>query len=80
VSSPVTNINLPNAAFIEAVQAAFAQMYHASHDAPPIELGDDFFDHEEIRKGYDELVVSFIPAYSTFLLFRCLIWKYRSHC
>jgi lipoate-protein ligase A len=58
VSSPVTNINLSNVTFIAAVQAAFAKMYHALHDTPPVEVGDDLFGHEEIRKGYDELVVS----------------------
>jgi hypothetical protein len=54
----VTNINLSNVTFIAAVQAAFAKTYHALHDTPPVEVGDDLFGHEEIRKGHDELVVS----------------------
>jgi lipoate-protein ligase A len=59
VSSPVTNIGLPNETFIGAVQKAFANMYHADDVAPAVEVGQELLEHEEIKKGYNELLVSF---------------------
>jgi lipoate-protein ligase A len=59
VSSPVTNIGLGNKTFIGAVQKAFADMYHASDVPLSTEVGEELREHEEIQKGYTELLVSF---------------------
>lgn len=61
VSSPVGNILLSNEDFIGAVQAEFAQQYEQESLAT-VEVGSDWLDHETVRKGYDELHVSFGAA------------------
>jgi lipoate---protein ligase len=56
VSSPVGNISLGNDSFIAAVQDRFGSMYGRS--ATIHEVGDDWLEHEPVRKGYEELKVS----------------------
>jgi lipoate-protein ligase A len=58
VNSPVTNIGLANETFIEAVQKAFAEMYHANDVELAVEVGPETLEHEDIKKGYNELLVS----------------------
>lgn len=53
VSSPVTNVNISNRAFEEAVVSEFAKMYDTS--APPITLADETAAVPEIAKGLAEL-------------------------
>jgi lipoate-protein ligase A len=67
VSSPVTNIGLDTGSFIEAVKVEFAEMYHAGNTALVVEVGEELRDHEEIHKGYAELLVSSFTIISIFL-------------
>lgn len=62
VSSPVTNIGLQNSNFISAVQSEFANMYHESRTLDPIEVDDDWLQDEHVRKGFEELQVSYTAA------------------
>ncbi|KAK4496454.1 hypothetical protein PRZ48_012434 [Zasmidium cellare] len=54
VSSPVGNILLSNADFINAVQGKFAKQYEQQSLAT-VQVGDEWLDDEKVRKGYDEL-------------------------
>ena len=57
VSSPVGNILLSNEKFITSVQEHFGKLYQATAGA--VEVGDDWQDHEPVRKGCDELKVRY---------------------
>lgn len=54
VSSPVTNVNVPNAEFEQAVISEFLEMYGAS-DPITVSSSEDAMRVPEIEKGYDEL-------------------------
>lgn len=58
VSSPVGNILLSNDEFISGVQDAFARQYQSA-EQQPVQVGDEWLEEQSIRKGCDELQVSF---------------------
>lgn len=58
VSSPVGNILLSNDEFISGVQDAFARQYQSA-EQQPVQVGDEWLEEQSIRKGCDELRVSF---------------------
>ncbi|KAF4978973.1 hypothetical protein FZEAL_4740 [Fusarium zealandicum] len=53
VRSPVSNVNVENAAFEAAVVEQFARMYGEFHVEE--EISDSVLDLENVRKGYEEL-------------------------
>ncbi|KAK5134257.1 hypothetical protein LTR08_006801 [Meristemomyces frigidus] len=53
VSSPVGNILLSNERFIASVQKQFGKLYRSIGDAQ--EVGDEWQEHDSVRKGCDEL-------------------------
>ncbi|KAF4313392.1 Biotin/lipoate A/B protein ligase [Botryosphaeria dothidea] len=56
VSSPVSNIGIPNQRFIEAVQFEFSRMYGGPSAGPsPVEIGDEQLQIPDLAKGYDEM-------------------------
>lgn len=55
VSSPVSNVLLQNAEFIEAVQRHFAKQYNADKQSILEELGQDLLDVRSIDDGFKEL-------------------------
>lgn len=57
VSSPVGNILLDNEEFISAAQRHFAQLYNNGRQVDVETTGDEWQNHEPIRKGLDEMKV-----------------------
>jgi lipoate-protein ligase A len=57
VSSPVGNILLSNEDFMSRVQTKFADQYHGSKQLSAVEVGEDWLDDVDVRKGYEELQV-----------------------
>ncbi|KAK3070418.1 hypothetical protein LTR53_010515 [Teratosphaeriaceae sp. CCFEE 6253] len=55
VSSPVGNIVLSNDDFIGSVRRSFAAMYGTVERFQDVVVGEDWLDHEPVRKGYVEL-------------------------
>ncbi|EKG21908.1 Biotin/lipoate A/B protein ligase, partial [Macrophomina phaseolina MS6] len=57
VSSPVSNVGIPNQRFIEAVQFEFSRMYAGRSAGPAtvVEIGDEQLELPDLRKGYDEI-------------------------
>ena len=57
VSSPVGNINLSKERFIDATSTHFDQMYTSDGRTKSVEVGEDWLEVEDVRRGYDELKV-----------------------
>jgi lipoate-protein ligase A len=59
VSSPITNVNVPNTAFEQAVVSEFRDLYTGGE---LILVTEEAKDVPEIRKGFDELTVGFLHS------------------
>ena len=57
VSSPVGNINLSKERFIDATSTHFDRMYTPNQGTKSVEVGEEWLEIQDVRKGYDELKV-----------------------
>lgn len=62
VSSPVGNILLENERFEEAVRKYFVEMY-GEPEGGVVEVGESWAEVEGVRKGMEELKVSFLCSF-----------------
>jgi lipoyltransferase/lipoate-protein ligase len=71
VSSPITNVNVSNAEFEEAVVSEFGELYG---NVETIFVAAKEKDVPEIKKGLDELNVGFLPPTSAIISNVCSLW------
>jgi lipoate-protein ligase A len=71
VSSPITNVNVSNSEFEEAVVSEFGELYE---NVETIFVADKEKEVPEIEKGVDELTVGFLPPVSAIISNVCSLW------